>query len=383
MKTIFLLICANDNDLKHFCGRLQSESNVFILSKYNSKKMEFDKDELLCLANGQIGIYNYNIADISKISVLQTYNLNIQIIAVGIEIINNTTKFLDDNIRKICSIILSGNEESLLEQIEVLTHLFIHGGVISGRDLEILLRNKQLINQVIFDDNKIECASYNLHLGNKYKNSDKKRNHRMLDASENDNLIEIKPYSYIIVQPKEEITLPTFVTAKFDLTVGMFQKGLILSASTQVDPGFYGYITCLLYNPSDTSITLKVSDEFLTIEFYTTTYNTIGYNGKRKFKSLEEQLAPDAIKKSSNKLSKITKKTSLKWIFKEVIVPLVSILLPSIFSYCQCRSAKDEVESLQSQVILNTNSNETENKQSQSTNIFINPPTSKSENIDE
>lgn len=388
MRTVFLLICVNDNDLKLLCEKIKSEGNAFILTKCNSGKVEFNKDELLGLTRGQIGIYLCGESDISKISVLQTNNQNIQFIAIGINIIiNNTTKIIGDNTRKSCSIILSGNEESLLEQIEVLTHLFVHGGVISGKDLEVLLRNNQLINKVILDENKIECASYNLHLGNKYKNSDKKRNNRMLDASENDNLIEIKPYSYIIVHPKEEIQLPTFVTAKFDLTVGMFQKGLILSASTQVDPGFYGYITCLLYNPSDTSITLKVSDEFLTIEFYTTTYNTIGYNGKRKFKSLEEQLAPDAIKKSSNKLSKITKENSLKWLFKEVIVPLLSILIPCIFSYCQCRSAKEEVESLQSQINLstnaNSNSNESENQQFQSTNIYINPINPKSENIDE
>ena len=170
MRTVFLLICVNDNDLKLLCEKIKSEGNAFILTKCNSGKVEFNKDELLGLTRGQIGIYLCGESDISKISVLQTNNQNIQFIAIGINIIiNNTTKIIGDNTRKSCSIILSGNEESLLEQIEVLTHLFVHGGVISGKDLEVLLRNNQLINKVILDENKIECASYNLHLGNKLK----------------------------------------------------------------------------------------------------------------------------------------------------------------------------------------------------------------------
>ena len=349
--------------------------------KYGLRKSEVDK-----IQNSQIGITLYSPSSFKQIEEDQKNNPNIQFVTIGIDTIDNIEeqkirvgndesrfdtpedfdKYLEI-IRNDCSITIKGDEKSLVDQICTIGNLFIHGGVISGIHLSTLLNNHILIDKCIFDEQKIECASYNMHLGNQYKNSDKNPKNRMIDASNNDDLLEIEPYSYIIVQPIEKINLPTFVTAKFDLTVGVFQKGVILSASTQVDPGFKGVITCLLYNPSDSKITLKVNDEFLTIEFYTTTINTKGYKGKRKDKTLNEQLSPEAITQSSNKLSKIAREETWKFILKDVAVPIIIALVSCIFSYFQCKGAKKEVDSLKNYIDTNVTV-KSESSQSQSTN---------------
>lgn len=427
MKTIFLLIGVrgagkntllnnldNDNDssikVLTTCSTITPRSNEKFVNKISlsswddndflyhiymgKNKNGLKKSEVDNICNSQIGITVYDLASFNQISDDQRKNPNIQFVTIGIDTVkdideqktrvNNDiqrteTKEDFEKYKKIiqqdCSITIKGTDKELVEQIKTIANLFIHGGVISGINLLTLLNNNILIDNCHFDEQKTECASYNMHLGSQYKNSDKDPKNRMKDALNNDGLLEIEPYSYIIVQPTEKIILPTFVTAKFDLTVGVFQKGVILSASTQVDPGFKGVITCLLYNPSDSKITLKVNDEFLTIEFYTTTVNTTGYKGKRNDKTLTEQLSSEAIIKSSNKLFKLTREKTLMFILIKVVVPIATVLIPCIFSFFECKKAKEEVESLQQYINNNfTAKNESTQTQTNSNNFYFTEP---------
>jgi hypothetical protein len=62
--------------------------------------------------------------------------------------------------------------------------------------------------------------------------------------------------------------MPASIAGRFDLTVSMFCKGLILSNGPQVDPGFKGNLFCLLFNTSNEKIELKKGTHYATIEFH-------------------------------------------------------------------------------------------------------------------
>ena len=294
MKTVFLLIgvrgagkttllknLKNDNDssiyvMSSSTTRTPRDNDAFIIhenidawnnddfvyhisignNKYGLRKSEIDK-----IQNSQIGITLYSPSSFSQIAEDQKKNPNIQFVTIGIDTIdtieeqrnrvNNDDSRLDtpDNfaeyleiIRNQCSITLKGKESALVDQVKTIANLFIHGGVVAGKDLEVLLKNNQLVNSAIIDNKKYECASYNFHVGDQYffveKNEDGLQDKRF-ELTETKG-VTINPYTYIIIQTKEIMNLPTFIVGNFDLTVKLFHHGLILSTSTQIDPGYRG-----------------------------------------------------------------------------------------------------------------------------------------------
>lgn len=250
---------------------------------------------------------------------------------------------ITDEERKIYSVYLniSGKTiENIIEFIFVIKNLFVHGGIVGGEDISTLLRNGILVDEAI-KDSRIESASYNLHLGDQVHNGkEKKTRNAITDLSSQSDLLIINPYSYVVVNTQEKMNLPTFITARFDLIVSLFQQGLIMSASTQVDPGYNGCLTCLLYNTTDNKISIKKGQELLTIEYCTTTRNTEGYKGDRdKKKDTKAQLDERALSNSSNKLfstvvSVENKKIAL-WIsiIASILIPLISLAMNSNLAY--------------------------------------------------
>ena len=384
MKTVFLLIgvrgagkttllknLKNDNDssiyvMSSSTTRTPRDNDAFIIhenidawnnddfvyhisignNKYGLRKSEIDK-----IQNSQIGITLYSPSSFSQIAEDQKKNPNIQFVTIGIDTIdtieeqrnrvNNDDSRLDtpDNFaeyleitRNQCSITLKGKESALVDQVKTIANLFIHGGVVAGKDLEVLLKNNQLVNSAIIDNKKYECASYNFHVGDQYffveKNEDGLQDKRF-ELTETKG-VTINPYTYIIIQTKEIMNLPTFIVGNFDLTVKLFHHGLILSASTQIDPGYRGALTCLLYNTSDQPINLRQNDTFLTVQYTTTTCNTKGYCGTRKDKNkLNEQILADSQGHSTSDLNKAVnfyKKAKIT-LWASVIIPVVVALL--------------------------------------------------------
>ncbi|MBO4857966.1 MAG: hypothetical protein J5527_05585 [Treponema sp.] len=299
----------NDND---FLYHISIGDN-----KYGLRKTEVDKIE-----NSQIGITLYSPSSFEQIEKDQNNNPNIQFVTIGIDTIEtieeqekrvgNDESRIDaprdfdtyiDIIRNQCSITLKGDENSLVEQICTIGNLFIHGGVVAGKDLEVLLKNNLLVKNPIIINEEFECASYNFHVGDEYFISENNKN-KNFKRTEREG-VTIKPYTYVLVQTKEVMNLPSFIIGNFDLTVKLFHHGLIMSASTQIDPGYRGTLTCLLYNTSDEPIILREDDEFLTVQYITTTCITKGYKGARqKIEKLDGQIYGDSRIHSSSDLNK-------------------------------------------------------------------------------
>lgn len=109
----------------------------------------------------------------------------------------------------------------------------------------------------------ISTASFDLTLGSSYF-----QNGQIKELKDNEPNIVIQPGDFIVASSQERVNMPPSIAGRFDLTVSMFCKGLILSNGPQVDPGFKGILFCLLFNTSNEKIELKKGTHYATIEFH-------------------------------------------------------------------------------------------------------------------
>lgn len=145
-------------------------------------------------------------------------------------------------------------------------------GVLTRDMITQMVKCKMLIKNA--DINSISNASYDLLLGDEYYYAGKVKK-----LSNTEPFISIEPYDYIVASSKELVSIPRDVSGRFDLVVNLFFQGIILSNSTQVDPGFNGRLFCLLFNTSNKTVNLKRGKPFATIEFSKLCEPTTPYSG--------------------------------------------------------------------------------------------------------
>lgn len=151
--------------------------------------------------------------------------------------------------------------EGIVDLIHSLWDVRNSGGVIPNQILLPLIEYGGLVEPI--SESNISSASYDLTLGVEYF-----QNGKISELTDKVPTIVLKPGDFIVAQSFEKVNLPNCISAKFDLTVSMFCKGLILSNGPQVDPGFSGKLFCLLFNTSNDTIELKKGEHYATIEFY-------------------------------------------------------------------------------------------------------------------
>ncbi|CAB1368287.1 conserved protein of unknown function [Denitratisoma oestradiolicum] len=133
------------------------------------------------------------------------------------------------------------------------------------------------------DLQKVETASYDLRLQNKYWCQGKYH-----DLTDNNPTMEIPPYSFVIVTAVEQAITPRFLVGTFDIRVRLFISGVILSNGPQVDPGYRGALLCILYNPSGRKVCLTRYEHFATIQYQTTALKAKGYTAQYQDKKTFE-----------------------------------------------------------------------------------------------
>ena len=122
---------------------------------------------------------------------------------------------------------------------------------------------------------KINNSSYDLTLGDEYYYAGE-----INELSDKKPFLALEPYDYAIASCNEKISMPRDVSGRFDVSVNLFCQGIILSNSTQVDPGFRGKLFCLLFNTSNKVVYLKRHTHFATMEFNKLIEPTTPYSGK-------------------------------------------------------------------------------------------------------
>jgi deoxycytidine triphosphate deaminase len=121
-----------------------------------------------------------------------------------------------------------------------------------------------------FDPQYVEPASYTLHAGREYIIATGSGQHEVRSLEDETKVI-IPPNGLIYIRFYEEITLPYYMIARFNLRVTQVYRGLLLGTGPQVDPGFNGLLGCPIHNFTDADKTIRFFEPLATIDFEKTT----------------------------------------------------------------------------------------------------------------
>jgi deoxycytidine triphosphate deaminase len=194
------------------------------------------------------------------------------------------------------------------------------GGMLPQRTIQLMIECGILIMENANLGN-IKGASYDLSLGDEYYYGGKR-----LTLTAQDTFILVEPFEFVFVTCQEKFNLPRDVAGRFDISVGLFFQGLILSNGPQVDPGFRGGLWCLLFNTSNDTVQLKRGQHYATIDFIKLIEPTITYAGQYQDKEqIGDYLPRKASRSPIGSLKKdIDNLKKEKWWIK--ILPLVVAL---------------------------------------------------------
>jgi len=165
------------------------------------------------------------------------------------------------------------------------------GGMVPKKLIELMIKCGVLLENANL--NNIEGASYDLTLGNEYFQGE------VETLDEKHPFIVMNPGDYVLTSSKEIANLPKDIAGRFDLSVSLFCKGVILSNGPQIDPGFRGKLFCLLFNTSNERVQLKLEEHFATIEFVKLIEPTAPYAGKYQNKLKIKDYLPGIVKASA------------------------------------------------------------------------------------
>ena len=198
-------------------------------------------------------------------------------------------------------------------------------GMVPKRIIKALIEGGTLLKNA--DVKNVNGASYDLSLGDQYWQNGKKHT-----LDNNNGFIQLKRGDFVIVSSKEIAELPNDIAARFDLTVGLFCRGVILSNGPQVDPGFRGRLFCSLFNLSNSTVDLKREQHYSTLEFIKLSEPTTVYQGKYQGKEdiidyLPKSSDPSTIIKIWDEIDRLKK---AKW--WERTLPLILSLLAIVAS---------------------------------------------------
>jgi deoxycytidine triphosphate deaminase len=120
-----------------------------------------------------------------------------------------------------------------------------------------------------FDETELRPASYTLHAGTEYLIS---HPGKLVEGDlERDGTVVIPPNGLIYIRFWEEVNIPYYMIARFNLRVKQVYRGLLLGTGPQVDPGFRGHLGCPIHNFTDEDKILHFKERLVTIDFEKTT----------------------------------------------------------------------------------------------------------------
>jgi deoxycytidine triphosphate deaminase len=113
-----------------------------------------------------------------------------------------------------------------------------------------------------WDLSRLKPAAYELTLGPNYllgRDRDSLRPERPW--------LTIPPNSIVFVSMEQQIRLPHYMVARFDLAIEFIYQGILLGTGPQVDPGFQGVLSCPLHNISNDAVHIRLGHPFAKMDF--------------------------------------------------------------------------------------------------------------------
>ena len=111
----------------------------------------------------------------------------------------------------------------------------------------------------------LDAASYKLRLGNEANVGG-----RRVPISCGQPLV-LAPHQVAVVKTHEEINIPRFLIARWNLRVTWVYEGLLWVGGPQVDPGWQGALYCPIYNLAEREVVIPYMERVFTMDFTRTT----------------------------------------------------------------------------------------------------------------
>ena len=139
-------------------------------------------------------------------------------------------------------------------------------GMLLSNEID-LFRQSGLLIETDFIANNLRPAAYTLRIGNKFIDSQGKPG----ELNDQNRYFTMEPNSIVYVSTLEKLNLPYYMAARFNLRVKWVYKGILLGTGPQVEPGYRGFLSCPLYNLTNSPIRIQYREDFATIDFERTT----------------------------------------------------------------------------------------------------------------
>ena len=114
-------------------------------------------------------------------------------------------------------------------------------------------------------DECLDAASYKLRLGDEAHVGGE-----WVGVSADKPLV-IPGHQVAVIKTHEEVNLPRFLIARWNLRVKWVYEGLLWTGGPQVDPGWQGHLYCPIYNLAERQIVIPQKERVFTMDFVLTT----------------------------------------------------------------------------------------------------------------
>jgi dCTP deaminase len=145
----------------------------------------------------------------------------------------------------------------------------------------------------------VRSASYDMRLGTAYYFSQDEPEPASGSAnievahlnSGSRNHIVLQPNQFVVVSTLEQVCLPADMIGHLTLKQDILLQGLIMGSQSQIDAGYRGWIYPLLYNLTNSKVTLKLGESIIRLELVRLPEPTTRpYEGDYQGKTLAESL---------------------------------------------------------------------------------------------
>jgi len=151
----------------------------------------------------------------------------------------------------------------------------IPAALLNSADIQAYQAACGLISPEAFEatEERLKAASYKiLCCGDVYWTDELNRRQSQRIAPDQSYTVPRNGIAYI--SPDVKFRLPDFIAARFNLTIGLVHKGLLLGTGPLIDPGFEGRLLIPIHNLTSQEVELKADDGLIWVEFTKLSPNT-------------------------------------------------------------------------------------------------------------
>lgn len=142
----------------------------------------------------------------------------------------------------------------------------IPSALLNSADIQEYQDRCELLRGEPFEKLRLKSASYEICCkGDVFwsDHEDRLKHHRIIESKPF--VLEKNQIAYL--SPDVVFYLPDYIAARFNLTISLVHKGLLLGTGPMVDPGFQGRLLVPVHNLTSSEVHLSASEGFIWVEF--------------------------------------------------------------------------------------------------------------------